>query len=531
MDFDYIIVGGGSAGCVLANRLSADPSVRVCLLEAGPDDDNKWIHIPVGYVKTMIDPAVNWMFETAPDEKSGNRAIPVPRGKVLGGSSSINAMLYVRGQAADYNTWAQLGATGWSWDDVLPYFKRGEDNEGGADDFHGTGGPLNVSTVTSRYEVLDRLIEAGGALGYPVHNDYNGASQAGFHYHQTTQKDGRRFSARRAYLEPAEGRSNLEVETNAFVRKVIVNDRRATGVLIWQDGQERIIPARREVILSAGGVQSPQLLELSGIGQGARLQALGIPVVRDLPGVGENLQDHYISRLTYRLQNTESLNEMTRGLPLLREIVKFYTTGTGALTMPAAPVGAFVKSDPALDEPDIQFHIAHATFEDPAKRVFHKFPGLTLGPSQLRPESRGYVHAISPHPEAKPEIQPNFLADPIDQQIHVAGMRFARRLVETDPLKPYIAEELGPGASATTDEALLEFAKATGATLYHPTCSCKMGTDDMAVVDPQLRVRGLQGLRVVDASVMPRLVSGNTNAPTMMIAEKASDMILGAARA
>lgn len=530
MEFDYIIVGGGSAGCVLANRLSADTSATVCLLEAGPDDDNMWIDIPVGYVKTMIDPAVNWMFETAPDAHSGNRKIPVPRGKVLGGSSSINAMLYVRGQARDYNTWAQLGATGWSWNDVLPYFKRSENNEAGADDFHGVGGPLNVSTVTSRYEILDRLIDAGAALGYPAHNDYNGASQAGFHYHQTTQKDGRRFSARHAYLEPAETRANLDIETNAFVRKVIVENGRATGVLVWQDGQERVIAARREVILSAGGVQSPQLLELSGIGQGARLRSLGIDVVHDLPGVGENLQDHYISRLTYRFRNAASLNEMTRGLPLLREILKYYLTGKGALTMPAAPVGAFVKSNPDLDEPDIQFHIAHATFEDPAKRVFHKFPGLTLGPSQLRPESRGHVHAVSPDPEAKPEIQPNFLSDPIDRQIHVAGMRFARKLVETDPLAPYIVEELAPGATADRDEDLLEFARATGATIYHPTCSCKMGTDDMAVVDPELRVRGVERLRVVDASVMPRLVSGNTNAPTMMIAEKASDMILAAAR-
>ncbi len=530
MEFDFVIVGAGSAGCVLANRLSADPGYTACLLEAGGEDRNPLIHIPAGYVKTMVDPSINWMFDTKPDEKTGNRPIPVPRGKVLGGSSAINGMLYVRGQAADYDTWAQMGCRGWSYSDVLPLFKRAENREQGADEFHGVGGPLNVTMPTVTYDTLDKVIESAGELGYPMHVDYNGADQEGFAYYQVTQRHGKRFSAKNAYLDPARHRKNLHIETRAFVQKVLVENGRAVGVVFKQNGHERTVRAKREVILAAGAVQSPQLLELSGIGQGELLQNLGVEVVHHLKGVGENLQDHYISRLSWRLDGLTSLNQLARGPGLVLEALKFFARRKGALTMPAGIIAGFVKSRPELKDPDIQFHIAHATFANPHKRVFDKFPGITIGPCQLRPESRGYLHATTPDMSDKPDIQPNFLASRTDCEVHVAGLRIGRQLMATSVLGPHAAEELSPGVDTADDEALLEHARATGATLYHPVGTCKMGTDEMAVVDPALKVVGLEGLRVADASVMPNLISGNTNAPTMMIAEKASDMILADAR-
>jgi len=526
--YDYIIVGAGSAGCVLANRLSENPDASVLLLEAGGNDSNPWIHIPVGYVKTMVNPNLNWLFDTEPEQTTHNRPIPIPRGKVLGGSSSINGMLYVRGNSGDYDGWAQLGNRGWSYQDILPYFRKSENRETGADEYRGSGGLLNVADLTETYELLDQVIQAGTEIGVPANPDYNGATQEGFAYFQLTQKNGRRHSTKTAFLNPVRRRPNLHVETHAQATDVIFDGKSAVGVNYRSHGSRiKQVRAGREVILSAGAVQSPQLLELSGVGQPDLLKSLGIDPVHELPGVGENYQDHYVSRLQWRINRPITLNEKTRGMQLLGEALKFALLRKGALTMSAGIVGGFVRSREGLEMPDIQYHVAHASFADPKKRVFDRFPGLTIAPCQLRPESRGSIHIGSPDPFDAPKIRPNFLSNSTDREIHIAGMRIARELMKAPAIASYVESETVPGADRESDEALLDHALRTGATMYHPVGTCQMGPDPRtgAVVDERLSVHGLKNLRIADASIMPRLTSGNTNAPTIMIAEKAADMI------
>jgi len=528
-EFDYIVAGAGSAGCALANRLSADAGNRVLLLEAGGRDTYPWIHIPVGYFKTMLNPKTDWCYQTEPDPGLNGRCIPWPRGKVLGGSSSINGLVYIRGQSHDYDQWRQLGNAGWAWDDVLPYFMRAEDNERGANATHGEGGPLGVSDVGFSRGFSDAFIDAAEEIGIPRTNDFNSGDQEGAGYFQLTTKNGRRCSAAVGYLKPIKDRANLTIATGAQVRRVLFDGKRAIGIEYDANGQTAVARAKGEIVLALGAIGSPQILQLSGVGPGALLGEFGIPVVRELPGVGENLQDHLQIRAVYKT-NQPSLNDEVNSLFRKALIgLEYALFRKGPMTIAAGHVGMFAKTREELETPDVQFHFIPLSTKGPGDGL-HDFSAFTSSVCQVRPESRGRIVIKSPNHADYPAIIPNYLSTEIDRQTIVAGMKLSRKIMATPTMQDLIIEEFLPGLGVQSDDELLEHARDNAGTIYHPVGTCKMGNDPMAVVDERLRVRGVDGLRVADASIMPTLVSGNTNAPSIMIGEKASDMVLEEAR-
>ena len=522
---DYVIIGAGSAGCVIANRLSADPAIKVVLLEAGGPDSNPWIHIPVGYFRTMHNPAVDWCYKTEPDPGLNGRSLAWPRGKVLGGSSSINGLLYVRGQPQDYDGWRQQGSTGWGWDDVKPLFLRAERQERGASADHGGDGPLSVSDPRLSRPICDAWVAAAQAAGYPSNPDFNGPQQEGVGYFQLTARNGLRCSAAVAYLNPVKGRQNLQIIPRAHVQRLDMEGRRVTGV-IYRDtsGTERRVAARAEVILCAGAIGSPQLLMLSGVGEAEHLQAMGLPVVADLPGVGRNLQDHLQARLVFGTHGPTLNDEARSPLRKVAMALQYALTRRGPMAMAASLAAGFLRTAPHLETPDIQFHIQPWSADSPGEGV-HPFSAFTASVCQLRPESRGDIRLRTPNADVHPVIRPNYLATTTDQRTLVAGIRIAREIAGFAPLQGKISEELRPGPKAGDDAALLNWARATATTIYHPVGTCKMGTGPDSVVDHRLRVHGVAGLRVADCSIMPDIVSGNTNAPAIMIGEKLSQMV------
>ena len=529
-EYDYVIVGAGSAGCVLANRLSADGKHSVLLLEAGPKDTNIWIHIPLGYGKLFKEKSVNWMYQTEPEPELNGRQVFQPRGKVLGGSSSINGLLYVRGQHEDYDRWRQRGNAGWGYDDVLPYFKKAENQQRGADKYHGTGGPLPVSDMRHADPLSEAFVVAAAEAGIPTNPDFNGATQEGAGFFQTTTRRGRRASSAFSYLRPALKRGNLHVETSALAQRILFEGRRARAVEYRQEGSLRTARARKEILVSSGAYNSPQLLQLSGVGPADLLKQHGIDIVLDAPGVGNDLQDHMQVRLITRCAQPATLNDVVNS-PLRRILagVQYAALRRGPLTIAAGTSAAFFKTNPRLATPDIQIHFLPFSTDKMGEKL-HAKSGFTASVCQLRPESRGSLRIRSADPSAPPEIRINYHATETDRRAFIDGIRILRKILAAPALKPYVVAEVDPGAQVVSDEDLLAFCRRNGSTVYHPTSTCRMGNDPLAVVDQRLKVRGIEGLRVVDASVMPDLMSGNTNAPTIMIAEKASDMILEDAR-
>ena len=527
MEYDYIVVGAGSAGAVIAGRLSEDPDTRVLLLEAGPPDKSFWIHLPIGYGKTMWSKKYNWCFETEPDPNLNGRRIYWPRGKTLGGSSSINGLIYIRGQREDYDHWSNLGNQGWSYDEVLPYFIKSERNERGSDKFHGDKGPLSVSNIEAKNDLIESFIAGAGEIGVPSTDDFNGETQEGAGYYQLTTWKGWRWSTAKGYLGPARTRQNLQIETNAHATGIIMDGRTAKGVKYCQNGQHKEAHAKAEVLLCAGALQSPQLLQLSGIGPAKLLQDNGVEVIHDLPGVGENLQDHLQIRLTYEATIPTTNDQLNSLFGQAKLGWQWLLHRNGPLAVGINQGGCFMRSLPEESTtPDIQFHVATLS-ADMAGGDVHKYSGFTFSICQLRPESRGYVRIRSTDPLEPPEIQPNYLSTDLDRRAVVAGVKSARAIAESRAMKPIVKREVKPGSNTTDDASLLEFCRNNGVTIFHPSGTCKMGTDDdpMAVLDERLRVRGINSLRVIDCSAMPTLVSGNTNAPVVMMAEKAVDMI------
>ncbi|MFN2644214.1 MAG: GMC family oxidoreductase [Burkholderiales bacterium] len=524
--FEYVIVGAGSAGCLLANRLSRDPASRVLLLEAGGHDNYFWIPIPVGYLYTIANPRTDWCYRTEPDEFLAGRSVHYARGRVLGGCSSINAMIYMRGQKEDWDHWSSLGNRGWSWEEVLPIFRSLEDYEHGAVDGYGAGGEVRIEDPRVRWEIIDAFQEAAAECGIPSIKVFNNGDNSGCAYFQMNQKRGRRWSATNAFLRPVLERANLTVLTDAHATRVRMEGRRATGVEFLRGGEALFAGAHAETLLAAGAIGSPQLLQLSGIGPAPLLERLQLPVIHALRGVGENLQDHLQIRLQYKVKNVRTLNGVANSwLGKAAMAAEYFLFRTGPLTMPPSQAGAFARSDPSQPTPNIEWHVQPLSldkFGDP----LHNFPAITPSVCNLRPASRGWVRVRSRDPHEHPEIRLNYLASEEDRRVAVQAMRFTRRIMAAKALGKYQPEEYRPGASITEDNELARAAGELGTTIFHPVGTCKMGRDPMAVVDDELRVHGLERLRVIDASVFPRITSGNTNAPTYVIAEKGARAVL-----
>ncbi|WP_085907888.1 GMC family oxidoreductase [Kiloniella majae] len=526
--YDYVIVGAGTAGCVLANRLSKDPNNSVLLLEAGGKDNYHWIHIPVGYLYTINNPRTDWCFSTVKEQGLNGRSLSYPRGKVLGGCSSINGMIYMRGQARDYDQWRQMGNAGWAWDDVLPLFKRGENYHKGDSEFHSDQGELRVEEQRLSWPILDRFQEAAAEAGIPQTTDFNKGNNEGVGYFEVTQKKGVRFSAARAFLHPVKERKNLTVLTQAQARRIVLENKVAKGLELDHKGIRSEVKARKELVLSAGAVASPVLLQSSGIGGGELLTGHGVEVQHELAGVGENLQDHLQIRTVFQVSGTKTLNEMSHSLFAKAGMAVDYALfRKGPLSMAPSQLGCFAKSNPGLETPDLEYHVQPLS-TDKLGDPLHKFPGFTASICNLRPESRGHVHLNDPKGEEMPKIAPNYLSTEGDRQIAIDAIKLTRKICASPALSRHSPREYLPGSDVASDEDILKAVGDIGTTIFHPVGTCKMGSDSMAVVDEELRVHGITGLRVADASIMPTITSGNTNAPTIMIAEKASDLILGA---